>query len=55
MCAAPSDRPTVSYALAEFESIVSLIKRRKLRTQIWRDNDTLVQRFLRYISGTPVL
>ena len=55
MSAAPSDRPTASSALAQFESIASSIKRRKLRTRIWRKSDTLLQRFLRYIIGVPVI
>jgi hypothetical protein len=55
MSAAPSDRPTASSALSQFESIASSIKRRKLRTRIWRKSDTLLQRFLRYIIGVPVI
>ncbi|KIM88366.1 hypothetical protein PILCRDRAFT_255150 [Piloderma croceum F 1598] len=55
MSATPSDRPTASSALAHFESIASSIKRRKLRTRIWRKSDTLLQRFLRYIIGVPVI
>ncbi|KIM88362.1 hypothetical protein PILCRDRAFT_255096 [Piloderma croceum F 1598] len=55
MSAAPSDRPTASSALAQFETIASSIKRRKLRIRIWRKNDTLLQRFLRYIVGVPVI
>jgi hypothetical protein len=55
MSAAPGDRPTVSSALAQFESIASSIKRRKLRTRIWRKSDTLLQRFVCYIVGVPVI
>jgi hypothetical protein len=55
MSAAPSDRPTASSALTQFESIAPSIKRRKLRTRIWRKSDTLLQRFLRYIIGVPVI
>jgi hypothetical protein len=51
MSAAPGDRPAASSALAQFEFIASSI----MRTRIWRKSDTLLQRFLRYIIGVPVI
>ena len=51
----PDDRPTASAALENFESIVSSIKRRKVNTRIWRKRDTLVERFIRFIFGIPIL
>jgi hypothetical protein len=51
----PEQRPTASAALAEFESIVSSIKRRKLNARIWRNTDTLAERFLRFVLGFPIL
>jgi hypothetical protein len=51
----PNDRPTAAEALAEFETIASLISRRKLGARIWRDKDTLSERFNRFIYRTPAL
>jgi hypothetical protein len=51
----PADRPTASAVLAEFESIVSTMKRRKMNNRIWRDRDTLAERFVRWIFGFPIL
>ena len=51
----PNDRPTITEALAEFETIVSSIGRRKLRTRIWRTEDTLSERFSRFVNRMPAL
>jgi hypothetical protein len=51
----PSDRPTASAALAEFEAIVSSIKRRKMNTRIWRKKDTLIIRFICHVCDIPIL
>jgi hypothetical protein len=50
-----ADRPTASEALAKFESIVSSIKRRQMNARIWRDRDTLAERFVRFVFGFPIL
>jgi hypothetical protein len=40
---------------SKFEYIISSIKRRKMNTRIWRDIDTLGERFIRFILGAPIL
>ena len=51
----PNDRPSATEALAEFEAVVSTIKRRTLRARIWRKTDTISERFSCFISRIPVL
>jgi hypothetical protein len=51
----PNDRPTATEALAEFETVVSSISRRKLRARIWRIEDTLAARVSRFVHGIPAL
>src|SRR6202050_5108231 len=51
----PNDCPMATEALAEFESVVSSISRRKLRARIWRTEDTLAERFSRFVHGIPAL
>ena len=47
----PNDRPSATEALAEFEAVVSTLKRRTLRARIWRHEDTLSARFSCFLSG----
>ena len=51
----PNDRPNATEALAEFEAVVSTIKRRTLRARIWRKTDTISERFSCFINRIPVL
>jgi hypothetical protein len=45
----PNDRPSVTEALAEFEVVVSTLNRRTLSARIWRHEDTLSERLLRFL------
>ena len=48
----PNDRPTATEALAEFETVISSISRRKLHARIWRTEDTLAERLFRFVHDT---
>jgi len=45
----PNDRPSVTEALAEFEAVVSTLNRRTMSARIWRHEDTLPERLLRFL------
>lgn len=51
----PCDRPSATEALVEFEAVVSSLERRKLRARIWRHEDTVSVRRLRFLCCLPAL
>jgi len=46
----PKARPTATESLADLEIVVSSISAKRLRTRIWRTEDTLTQRLGRFIA-----